>query len=71
MQWTNQLLVLTVPGNDRNNLKPNLSNIQFGENLIPERKVTPRDACHVIGTTYNDRWSLRNTFGWMGSLGRI
>ena len=31
----------------------------------------PRDACHVIGTTCNDRRSLRNTFGWMGALGRI
>ena len=31
----------------------------------------PRDACHVIGTTCNDGRSLRNTFGWMGALGRI
>ena len=31
----------------------------------------PRDACHVIGTTCNDRRSLRNTVGWMGVLGRI
>ena len=31
----------------------------------------PRDACHVIGTTCNDRRSLRNTFGWIGVLGRI
>ena len=31
----------------------------------------PRDACHVIGTTCNDRRSLRNTFGWMGVLCRI
>ena len=26
------------------------------------------DACHVIGTTCNDRRSLHNTFGWMGAL---
>ena len=26
------------------------------------------DACHVVGTTCNDRRSLRNTFGWMGAL---
>ena len=26
------------------------------------------DACHVVGTTFNDRWSLRNKFGWMGAL---
>ena len=27
------------------------------------------DACHVVGTTCNDRRSLRNTFGWMGAGG--
>ena len=26
------------------------------------------DACHVPGTTYNDRQPSRNTFGWMGAL---
>ena len=26
------------------------------------------DSCHVVGTTYNDRQSSRNTFGWMGAL---
>ena len=26
------------------------------------------DACHVVGTTCNERRSLRNTFGWMGAL---
>ena len=26
------------------------------------------DGCHVVGTLCNDRWSLRNTFGWMGVL---
>ena len=26
------------------------------------------DACHVVGTTCNDRWSLRNTFGCMWAL---
>ena len=26
------------------------------------------DGCHVVGTTCNDRRSLRNTFGWMGAL---
>ena len=26
------------------------------------------DSCHVVGTTCNDRRSLRNTVGWMGAL---
>ena len=26
------------------------------------------DACHPVGTTCNDRRSLRNTFGWIGAL---
>ena len=26
------------------------------------------DACHVVGATCNDCWSLRNTFGWTGTL---
>ena len=26
------------------------------------------DACHVVGTTCNDRHSLCNNFGWMGAL---
>ena len=26
------------------------------------------DAFHAVGTTSNDRWSLPNTFGWMGAL---
>ena len=25
-------------------------------------------ATHVVGTTCNDRWTLRSTFGWMGDL---
>ena len=25
------------------------------------------DACHVVGTTCNDHWSLRNKFEWMGA----
>ena len=27
-----------------------------------------QDACHVVGTTCNDRQLLCNTFGWMGAL---
>ena len=26
------------------------------------------EACNVVGTTYNNRRSLRSTFGWMGAL---
>ena len=36
--------------------------------FLPLGNVLVWDACHVVGTTCNDRRSLRNTFGWMGAL---